>query len=120
MAAHPNERIGRAWVDAFNARDLDALLALYAEDAHHTSPKIRALRPQTDGKIHGRAALRDWWADAYARLPELRYELMSVTASDERVIIEYARHLPAEPPMPVAELFEIRDGKIAASRVYHG
>ena len=115
-----NAAIGRAWLAAFNAHDVDALVALYAVDATHTSPKIRALHPDTGGKLVGKAALATWWRDANRRLPNLRYEPTAIVADGERVIVEYLRHAPNEPPMPVAEAFDVRDGKIVASRVYHG
>lgn len=47
--------IARRWLAAFEARDLDALLALYAADARHTSPKLRVLRPETGGFLIGTA-----------------------------------------------------------------
>ena len=115
-----NAKLARTWLEIFNAHRADALAALYAPDATHTSPKLRALHPQTAGKLHGRAALEEWWAGAMKRLPGLRYEELSVTASDERVFLEYLRHAPGEPSYPVAEVFEVRAGKIFASRVYHG
>ena len=117
---HPNATLARAWLSAFNAHDVPRLVALYAEDATHTSPKIRALHPQTGGKLVGRAALSAWWADAIHRLPSLRYEELWVTANDERVFLEYLRHADDGPPYPVAEVFDVRAGKIIASRVYHG
>ena len=112
--------LARAWLDAFNRHDVDALVALYADDATHTSPKIRALHPDTGGKLVGKAALADWWRAANARLPGLRYEPIAIVADEARAIIEYWRHAPGEPPMPVAEAFDVRGGAIVASRVYHG
>lgn len=120
MGAAENVRIGRAWMRAFNAHDVDALVALYAEDATHTSPKIRALHPETGGALVGRAALAAWWRAANTRLPGLRYEATAFTADEHRVFVEYVRHAPGEAPMPVAEVFEVIGGKIVASRVYHG
>ncbi len=124
MAANENAAIGRAWMRAFNAHDVDALVSLYADDATHTSPKIRALHPDTGGKLVGKAALAAWWRDANARLPDLRYEELAITADDARVHVEYLRHAPSEgasgTTLPVAEAFDVRDGKIVASRVYHG
>ena len=114
------EALGRAWLDAFNAHDVERLIALYADDCTHTSPKIRALHPETGGKLVGKAALRTWWTDAIKRLPGLRYELVRLTANDERVVLEYLRHAPNEAPMPVAEAFDVREGRIVASRVFHG
>src|SRR3954452_8079360 len=112
--------LAHAWLDAFNAHDVDALVGLYTDNATHTSPKIRALHPDTGGKLVGKAALAAWWRDANARLPGLRYEAVSIVADDARAIIEYLRHAPGDAPMPVAEAFDVRDGKIVASRVYHG
>lgn len=114
------EALGRAWIDAFNAHDVERLIALYADDCTHTSPKIRALHPETGGQLVGKAALRTWWTDAIKRLPGLRYELVRLTANDERVVLEYLRHAPNEAPMPVAEAFDVRAGHIVASRVFHG
>ncbi len=120
-SSHLNEAIARAWLEAFNAYDLDRLLHLYAEDATHTSPKIRALHPETGGRLVGKAALRAWWADSFARLAGLRYEETAVTANDDRVFLEYVRHAPNDAPMPVAEVFDVgAAGLIVASRVYHG
>lgn len=112
--------IGHEWMRAFNARDLDALLALYADDAVHTSPKLRERQPETGGQVRGRAALREWWADSFRRLPGLAYELTTLTADAERVWFEYRRRLPGQPDSMVAEVLEVRAGKIVASRVYHG
>ncbi len=114
------EAIARAWLAAFNAHDVAGVVALYAEACTHTSPKIRALHPETGGKLVGKAALTQWWHDALQRLPGIRYEATAVTADASQVLIEYLRHAPNEAVMPVAEVFEVRDGQIVASRVYHG
>jgi limonene-1,2-epoxide hydrolase len=120
MSAADNLAIARAWLNAFNAGDVPALVALYADDATHTSPKIRVMHPETGGRIVGKAALSAWWEAALARLPGLRYDATALTADGDRVFLEYARHAPNEPPMPVAEVFDVRGGRIVASRVYHG
>jgi ketosteroid isomerase-like protein len=112
--------LARRWLACFETHDVDALVALYAPDARHTSPKLRVQRPETGGFVVGRAAMRDWWADAFARLPKLRYLEKQLTADGERVFMEYLRVTPGEPDLPVAEVLEVKDGLIAASRVYHG
>jgi hypothetical protein len=120
MSSEETEAVARAWIDAFNAHDVERLVALYADDAAHTSPKIRTLHPETGGRLIGHAALTAWWREAIAKLPSLRYELTAITAGPRSVFIEYIRHADEQPPMLVAEVFEIASGKIAASRVYHG
>jgi ketosteroid isomerase-like protein len=112
--------IARRWMECFARADLDGLLALYADDAVHTSPKIRALHPASGGVIRGKSAMRAWWADAFARLPGLSYALTTITADGERAFVEYVRRAPGEPDLPVAEVYDVKGGKIVSSRVYHG
>src|SRR5262245_11321206 len=117
---HPNERIARAWLEAFNRGDVAALVDLYTDACTHTSPKIRVARPETEGRLVGKPALVAWWTDALEQIAGLRYEETAITASDARVVLEYLRYADGAPPLPVAEVFDIDDGKIVASRVYHG
>jgi ketosteroid isomerase-like protein len=113
--------LARTWLRCFETKDVDALVALYAPDARHTSPKIRTLHPETGGFLVGQAALRAWWADAFQRLPELRYVEQTLTAQDDRVFMEYLRQTPGEPDLPVAEVLVVgTQGRIVASRVFHG
>jgi hypothetical protein len=112
--------IAERWLACFEQRDLDSLLVLYADDATHTSPKIRVRHPDTGGVLRGKAAMRAWWADSFARLPSMKYVPVSITADRERVYYEYIRKVDGEPDMPVCEVLEVRDGLIVASRVFHG
>jgi ketosteroid isomerase-like protein len=115
-----NREIAQKWFAAFNAHDLEALLALYSESARHYSPKLKIRQPETGGLISGKAALRDWWQDAFERLPELVYEVQKLTADEEQVFMEYLRIVPGEETLRVGEVLEISDGLIRYSRVYHG
>ncbi|AWA29553.1 nuclear transport factor 2 family protein [Flavobacterium magnum] len=115
-----NENIARQWFDAFNNHDLERLLSLYDDNAIHFSPKLRLRKPESDGFVKGKAALHDWWEDAFTRLPQLHYRVTSLTANGQRVFMEYVRSVPGEADMAVAEVLEIKNGKITASRVYHG
>lgn len=112
--------IGERWLACFAARDLDGLLALYADHATHTSPKIRVRHPETGGLLRGKAAMRAWWQDSFERLPSMHYEPTALTADARRVVMEYVRHVEGEPDLPVAEVLEVEAGKIVASRVFHG
>lgn len=113
------EKIAHEWFDAFNLHDIDLLLNLYAEDAVHYSPKLKIHQPETNGLIKGKSALRNWWTDAFNRLPELHYQLIQLISNDEQVFMEYIRKTPGEADLQVGEVLVIRDGKIVASRVYH-
>ena len=120
MTEQQNQSITFKWFDAFNAHNLEQLLALYDDNAEHFSPKLKIRKPETDGLIKGKNALRDWWQDAFDRLPTLNYKVTLLTANENRVFMEYIRKVENEEDMLVAEVLEIKDGKIVFSRVYHG
>ncbi|CAN5328605.1 nuclear transport factor 2 family protein [soil metagenome] len=120
MKAPEIERIALKWFEAFNTHDLEALLLLYHNEAKHFSPKLKIRKPETNGLVVGKSALRAWWKDAFERLPTLNYQATSLTANENRVFMEYIRKVEGEDNMLIAELLEIEDGLIVASRVYHG
>ena len=120
MTEQQNQSIAFKWFDAFNAHNLEQLLALYDDNAEHFSPKLKIRKPETDGLIKGKNALRDWWQDAFDRLPTLNYKVTSLTANENRVFMEYIRKVDGENDMLIAEVLEIKEGKIQFSRVYHG
>ena len=114
-----NTAIATKWFEAFNEQDLEKLLTLYHDEAKHFSPKLKMRHPETNGLVMGKPALRAWWQDAFDRLPTLKYTPTSLTANDDRVFMEYVRRVDNEPDMLVAEVLEVKNGFIVASRVYH-
>lgn len=120
MSSTKNKEIALQWFEAFNEHDLEKLLNLYNDDAQHYSPKLKIRKPETEGLIKGKEALRAWWRDAFDRLPSLRYEVQKLTADDEQVFMEYIRYVHNEEDLSVGEVLQIADGKIVFSRVYHG
>jgi limonene-1,2-epoxide hydrolase len=114
------ELIAFKWFDAFNAHDLEKLLSLYDDHAEHFSPKLKLRKPETNGLLVGKSAMREWWQESFNTLPSLHYKVTSLTANDNRVFMEYTRIVDGEQDMLIAEVLEVRDEKIIASRVYHG
>ena len=120
MITQQNQSIAFKWFEAFNVHNLEQLLSLYDDQAEHFSPKLKIRNPETKGLIKGKNELRVWWQDAFDRLPTLHYKVTSLTANNDRVFMEYIRQVENEEDMLVAEVLDIRDGKIVFSRVYHG
>jgi hypothetical protein len=112
--------VARQWLAAFNDHNLEKLLALYADDAVHYSPKLKQRKPETGGMLKGKHQLAEWWKEAFEQLPGLNYEPTSLTANRERVFMEYTRKVPGQENVAVAEVLEIKNDLIVASRVYHG
>ena len=120
MSTEKNLSIAHLWFEAFNAHNLEKLLSLYDDEAQHFSPKLKIRLPETKGLITGKDVLRTWWKDAFDRLPSLHYKVTSLTSNTDRVFMEYIRIVENEDEMLVAEVLEIKEGKIISSRVYHG
>lgn len=112
--------IAYKWFDCFNEKELEKLLSLYDDDAVDFSPKLKIRQPETQGLISGKEALRSWWQEAFERLPSLHYKVTSLTANGDRVFMEYIRKVENETDLLVAEVLEVKNEKIIASRVYHG
>src|ERR1041385_3801047 len=119
MSSAELNEIARQWFAAFNAKALEQLLALYHDQAEHFSPKLKVRHPETQGLIKGKPALRAWWQDAFHRLPSLNYEVIRLTSQEDRVFMEYVRHVNDEDDLYVGEMLEIKEGLIIKSSVFH-
>lgn len=120
MSSQELASIANMWFDAFNKKDIDALLLLYDENAQHYSPKLKVRHPETNGLIKGKSAMRTWWQDAFNRMPSLRYEVVRLTPHHDRVFMEYIRKVDGEEDLYVGEMLEVAaDGLITTSAVFH-
>jgi hypothetical protein len=111
--------IAEGWFAAFNDHNLERLLGLYHNEAQHFSPKLREQHPETKGLIKGKALLHDWWQEAFVRFPSLKYEVIRLTPFEDRVFMEYVRHVIGQEDLFVGEMLEIKDSKIITSTVFH-
>lgn len=80
------------WIDAWNAHDLERVLAHYAEDVVFTSPYAAQVEPESRGVIHGIGALRSYWSAGLARNPDLHFDLVQVLETCDGVTILYRNH----------------------------
>jgi len=77
------------WRAAWNAHDLDAVLAHFHDDVTFTSPVAASLLPETGGVIRGKAALRAYWEDGLRRIPDLHFTIEAVFAGINTLVIQY-------------------------------
>jgi ketosteroid isomerase-like protein len=95
----------REWIAAWNAHDLDRILSHYTDDFEMSSPVIVQLMGEPAGTLKGRAAVREYWSRALARIPDLHFELEGAYAGAGSVVIHYRG-----PRGPSAEVFWFDDG----------
>ncbi|MBN3816988.1 nuclear transport factor 2 family protein [Paraburkholderia sp. Se-20369] len=119
-----SRRIYEGWHAAVLARDLDALMSLYADDALLETPLVVATLPAHGcGVLHGKAAIRDFFA-AGLRNPRSKlgrwYRTGQFFANGRQLTWEYPRETPDGDQVDLVEVMDIRDGLIAHHRVYWG
>lgn len=81
--------LGRTWIEAWNARDLERVLKLYDEAAIMTSDRIPAMEFDASGTVRGKEALRAYWGKALALLPELHFALIDLFVSPDSIVVFY-------------------------------
>jgi ketosteroid isomerase-like protein len=79
--------LGRQWIAAWNSRDLECVLALYAEDSEMTSDRIPALGFDATGTLRGKQSLRAYWGKALGLLPNLHFTLIDTFVSPNSVVV---------------------------------
>jgi ketosteroid isomerase-like protein len=81
--------LGRTWVEAWNARDLERVLTLYDEDAVMTSDRIPMLGFDESGTVRGKDTLRAYWSKALGLVPNLHFSLIELFVSPDSVVVFY-------------------------------
>jgi hypothetical protein len=77
------------WVRAWNAHDLQQILAHYAQDVQFSSPFIVKLLGEPSGTIFGKDDLRVYFEKGLDAYPELQFELINVLVGVDSVTLYY-------------------------------
>jgi len=97
-----------AWIQAWNTRNLDEVLAHYEDDFVFQSPLITVVTGAASGRLQGKSAVRAYWSKALAGLPDLHFELVDILLGDKCLTLYYRGHRGL-----VAEIFFFGDeGKV--------
>ncbi len=83
------EAFARAWIDAWNAHDLDRILTHYADDFEITTPMIRLATGIESDTLKGKAAVANYWAAALEKLPDLHFELLDTAVGVDSIALYY-------------------------------
>jgi ketosteroid isomerase-like protein len=122
VGSTPVERIYFAWNDALSRNDAQALLALYAPDAHVESPLVPHLRGIETGVFRGHKELSPFFEMLAKRKPPVRQDYRTGYFTDgKRLIRESPREAGKGEQMDFVEAMEINDkGLIHRHCVYWG
>ena len=114
------QQFARAWIQAWNRRDAEAVLAHYAEEAVFVSPK--AERFVGKARIEGKPALRAYWQAALAQIQSIEFKLDAAlwSARSETLTVVYEAAFQRQPPTRAVEVMRFQAGKIVHGEALYG
>jgi hypothetical protein len=112
------------WHQTVVDRDLDGLMALYAEDAVLETPLILvALKDRTEGTLKGKSEIKPFFEAGLRKLGnELSrwYRTGTFFSNGKQLTWEYPRATPQGDQVDLVEVMDIAGGLIVHHRVYWG
>ena len=110
----------KSWIDAWNRRDIEHVLATYADDLSFTSPA--ALETVGHATVVGKSALRDYWQRGLARISTLHFDLDRVIWDGEarELAIIYTRHVQGSAKRVIETFRFDANGIAVTTEVLHG
>ena len=115
-ATRAPETVVSRWVDAFNERELDAMLACLAADVEFHPLKLHGL----DGSYRGHDGVRSWYAQLARLQHEHRLSVSRIESTDRDQVLAIGavslNGLDAGPPF--CGLYALADGLILAAHHY--
>jgi hypothetical protein len=82
-------KLAEHWIAAWNAHDLDLIMAHYEDAIELTSPVAAQLLGTSDGKVVGKANLRAYFQRGLGAYPELHFRLEDVLWGVNSVVFYY-------------------------------
>lgn len=109
------KRFAAEWIDAWNAHDLERILAHYADDFEMASPVIAQVAGEPSGVLRGKANVAAYWRKALALRPDLHFTLERVLVGAQSVAIAYRGHRGAS----VETFWFGVDGKVVRAAAHY-
>src|SRR5262245_40526403 len=113
-------RYAADWIAAWNRLDIESVLATFEDSVAFTSP--RALATVGVSTVHGKEALRTYWAAALARVSSLRFVLERTIWDPEthELAIVYVSEVNGDAKQVSENLRFGEAGKVEVAEVFHG
>jgi glutathione S-transferase len=110
------------WAEAWNRRDVEAVLARFADDVVFVSPKAKDVTGSAE--VRGKLALREYWTEAADRLSashRFEVERVELDVDANTLVIRNVRR-EADRLVRACEVltFDPRSGLVTAGEAYYG
>ncbi len=90
MDTQQTEDFAKGWIQAWNQRDLEAVLSHYTEDVEFQSPLVVKLLGETSGIVRGKQDLREYFRKALSAFPgDIELELLGAYQGLNSVLVHF-------------------------------
>jgi predicted ester cyclase len=83
------DAFAKGWLAAWNAHDLDQIMAHYDDQVELSSPVAAQLLNEPEGRVMGKDNLRLYFQKGLAAFPELHFTLKEVLWGMQSVVLYY-------------------------------
>ena len=111
------------WHQYAKERDVEALIALYADHAVFESPLVPAILDRTNGVLNGKDDIKFFLQEGTKRRPNelVKWFRRGDYLTNGRLLVwEYPRQTDEGEQIDILELMEIENGLIQQHRIYWG
>jgi hypothetical protein len=122
VAAETAASLRRHWEEGWNGRDVEVIMAPYADGVVFSSPAIPKYTGDPDqATIDGADALREYVVAALRRSGDVRYRVDDVFTGAETVVLVYTCIFPDGSTKPGSDSMRLdADGKVVEWRCHYG
>ncbi|MGH9256958.1 MAG: nuclear transport factor 2 family protein [Vicinamibacterales bacterium] len=113
MDVQRTEVFAKEWIQAWNQRDVEAVVSHYSEDVEFQSPFVVKLLGEASGIVSGKQNLREYFRKGLAAFPgDLRFELLEVYVGVDSLLVHFHVHFQAKGRKAIEVMELNREGKI--------
>lgn len=113
------QHFAQSWIDSWNRHDIDSVLSHFSEDAVFVSPRAHAVTG--NAWVTGKAALKQYWSKALAAVPDLHFELETITCDEtgQTLVVHYTAHRGGK-RIKACEMMRFENGQQVYGEAYYG
>jgi ketosteroid isomerase-like protein len=86
------KRYAHEWLAAWNAHDVERVLAPWHEQCVFRSPLVVRVTGDASATVRGKAALRTYWTRALGTASRLHFKLDTIFVGHDSVVLGYRNH----------------------------
>lgn len=100
-------------INAWNTKDLETVLSMFADNIEFYSPKIKVITPEfNSGKVNNKQDLKQYWSGALDKITSLHFTPKEYYIKEDTLVLEYIAIFDGKSTFLSMEKFEFNDDNL--------